>query len=90
MKRYGFAGVVFCGVLRPLEFRYTDVCRGTAACGPMAEMSPCFGIVIVMGSFSARALALVLEWWRLNRRPLIENWNLMRQAQPFKPIPPLE
>jgi len=44
----------------------------------------------VAGSFPPRALALVLEWWRMNRRALIENWNLMRQAQPLKRIPPLE
>ena len=44
----------------------------------------------VHGSLPARALALVLEWNRLHRVELLENWERARAGQPLKPIEPLE
>ena len=45
---------------------------------------------VVNGRFPKRALRLVLEWYELHRDDLMEDWNLARQRQPLKPIPPLE
>lgn len=44
----------------------------------------------VHGALPPRALRLVLEWGKLHRADLLENWQLARQGEPLKPIPPLE
>jgi hypothetical protein len=46
--------------------------------------------VVVHGSLPPTPLRLVLEWARLHKRELLENWQLARLGQPLKPIPPLE
>ena len=45
---------------------------------------------LVTGSFPARALTHVLEWWNLHRSELSEDWQLARQRMPLKRIAPLE
>lgn len=45
---------------------------------------------VVHGDFPPRALRLALEWARLHRLELLENWELARQGQPLKRIAPLE
>ena len=45
---------------------------------------------VVTGTFPARALAHVLEWWNLHRAELAENWQLARTHQSLKLIDPLE
>lgn len=42
------------------------------------------------GELPPRVMRLVLEWRALYRAELLENWQLARQGQPLKPIPPLE
>jgi len=44
----------------------------------------------VTGRFPRRAQAHVLEWLELNRDALLEDWDLAREDEPLKPIPPLE
>ena len=45
---------------------------------------------VVRGTFPPRALALVLEWNRLHRVELLEDWERARAGEPLQPIPPLE
>jgi hypothetical protein len=45
---------------------------------------------VVTGTFPARALAHVLEWWSLHRAELDEDWQLAKQRMPLKRIEPLE
>jgi Domain of unknown function (DUF4160) len=44
----------------------------------------------IHGGFPVRALRLVLEWANLHKQELIENWQIARQGQPLKRVPPLE
>jgi hypothetical protein len=46
-------------------------------------------LVVIAGSLSGRALALVVEWAQANRAELLENWNLCSQNQQPNRIPPL-
>lgn len=46
--------------------------------------------VVVHGTLPPTALRLVLEWARLHRAELLENWHLARQGQPLHHIAPLE
>jgi hypothetical protein len=45
---------------------------------------------VMSGQLPKRALALVREWRELHKSELLENWELARQHQPLKRIPPLE
>ena len=42
------------------------------------------------GELPARALRLVLEWARLHREELIEDWSLARDRKPLRRIDPLD
>ena len=44
----------------------------------------------VDGRFPPRALGHVMEWWSLHRPELAENWQLLQEGRPPKPIEPLE
>lgn len=44
----------------------------------------------VTGEFPARPLRLVLEWTRLHRDELLENWRLAKERKPLKRIAPLD
>jgi hypothetical protein len=44
---------------------------------------------VLEGSLPRRALALVLQWARIHRAELTEDWNLCRQRQPPQAIEPL-
>jgi hypothetical protein len=44
----------------------------------------------VHGSFPARALGLVLEWSRMHRQELLDDWERARAGQPLRRIAPLE
>ena len=44
----------------------------------------------VTGEFPHRALKLALEWGRLHKDELLENWELAKQRKPLKRIAPLE
>jgi hypothetical protein len=45
---------------------------------------------IVQGRFPPRALAHVLEWHRLHREELLDDWRLACESRPLKRVPPLE
>ena len=45
---------------------------------------------VVEGRFPRRALSAVLEWLKLHREELLEDWNLAREEKPLKRIAPLE
>jgi len=45
---------------------------------------------IVTGKFPRRAMNHVLEWYTMNKEPLLENWNLALAGKPLKAIKPLE
>ena len=45
---------------------------------------------MIDGKLPKRALAATLEWLELHREELEENWELARNAEPLRPIPPLE
>jgi len=45
---------------------------------------------VISGDFPKRALSLVSEWRSVHVSELQENWDLARQHQPLKKIPPLE
>lgn len=45
---------------------------------------------IVNGKFPPRALNHVLEWHRLHKENLREDWELAKSRQTLKPIAPLE
>lgn len=44
----------------------------------------------VEGYLAPRARTLVLEWWRMHRDALAENWRLAREGMPLNRIEPLE
>lgn len=44
----------------------------------------------IHGHLPRRALALVLEWTRVHRTDLLENWRRARAGEPLVRIPPLE
>jgi hypothetical protein len=44
----------------------------------------------VTGEFPNRALRLVMEWCKLHKDELLENWELAKQRKPLKRIAPLE
>ena len=44
----------------------------------------------VEGQFPSRALSFVLEWYRLHRAELEEDWRLASTRKPLKAIEPLE
>jgi hypothetical protein len=44
----------------------------------------------VHGHFPPRALGLVLEWSRLHRQELLDDWERARAGQPLRRIAPLE
>jgi hypothetical protein len=48
------------------------------------------GASVLRGELPPRALGLVLEWARLHREELEEDWALARKNQPLKRIEPLE
>ena len=45
---------------------------------------------ILEGDLPPRALGLVTEWTRIRQAELLEAWALAREAQPLRPIAPLE
>jgi len=45
---------------------------------------------VVNGKFPPRALTLALEWHRLHKSELLENWELAKEHKPLKLIAPLE
>ena len=44
----------------------------------------------VTGEFPVRQLRLVLEWTRVHKNELLENWRLAQQRKPLKPIAPMD
>ena len=44
----------------------------------------------ITGAFPRHKQALVLEWCRLHKEELFENWNLAQEHRPPKRIEPLE
>jgi hypothetical protein len=44
---------------------------------------------VLEGQFPPRALGLVVEWASQHQRELLANWDLARNDQPIKKIPPL-
>lgn len=46
-------------------------------------------LAVMRGDLPGRALGLVVEWGRLHRTELLEDWDRARQAQPLLPIDPL-
>ena len=46
--------------------------------------------VLLEGSLSAKALALVLEWANQNESELVADWDLARDQSPLNKIKPLE
>lgn len=47
-------------------------------------------LAVLVSRLPPRVLGLVLEWATLHRRDLRENWELAREDQPLRRIPPLE
>ena len=45
---------------------------------------------VMEGRLNRRALNLALEWARIHRAELMENWNLAREHHSLKAISPLE
>ena len=46
-------------------------------------------LVIIAGELPPRARRLVVEWARVHRDELRENWARARRHEPLKPIEPL-
>jgi len=44
---------------------------------------------VLEGQISPRALGLVVEWASQHERDLLANWDLAKNSQPIKKIPPL-
>jgi hypothetical protein len=42
------------------------------------------------GEMPPRAVALVIEWWKLHRAELEDNWELAQRREPLMKIQPLE
>ena len=45
---------------------------------------------VVEGRFPKRALRAVMEWYEQHQEELLENWELAKEQEPLKSIPPLE
>jgi Domain of unknown function (DUF4160) len=45
---------------------------------------------LMVGKLPKRAYQLVLEWNKLHRAELLENWERARRQEPLHPIEPLE
>jgi len=79
----------FLGIVIGMFYREHGVAHFHAVYG-QHEVSIEVETGTVHGDFPPRALRLVLEWSTLHRQELLEDWQLARQGQPLKPIPPLE
>ena len=44
----------------------------------------------IHGELPQRPLRLLLEWMYLHKQELLEDWQMARQGEPLKRIPPLE
>jgi len=79
----------FLGIVIAILYREHDPPHFHATYG---EYGITVGILdgVVSGTFPKRALRHVLEWHELHRAELLEDWNLARQHERLKPIPPLE
>jgi hypothetical protein len=79
----------FLGIVIAILYREHDPPHFHATYG---EYGITVGILdgVVNGEFPKRALRHVLEWHELHRAELLEDWNLARQHEHLKPIPPLE
>lgn len=47
-------------------------------------------LIIIRGSLSSRANAMVLEWASLHREELLEDWKLAIEKKEIKKIEPLK
>ena len=47
-------------------------------------------LAVIEGSLSPRVLGLVVEWARLHRDELRQDWQRAERHEPLKPIAPLE
>ena len=47
-------------------------------------------LAVIEGSLSPRVLGLVVEWARLYRDELRQDWQRAERHEPLKPIAPLE
>ena len=47
-------------------------------------------LAVFAGSFSPRALGLVMEWAALRQDELLANWRCAQGHDPLRKIPPLE
>jgi hypothetical protein len=45
---------------------------------------------IIEGKFPPRALSLVLDWAKMHRKELLDNWNSITTTGVFNKIKPLE
>jgi hypothetical protein len=45
---------------------------------------------LMAGELQPRALGLVMEWARLNRAALLDDWERARRSEPLASIPPLD
>ena len=45
---------------------------------------------VVDGKFPKRALSMIMEWYKLHKNELMEDWNLAREHKELKRIDPLE
>jgi hypothetical protein len=45
---------------------------------------------LLRGDLPPRVLALVVEWAKIHRAELLEDWHRLRSKMPALPIPPLE
>jgi hypothetical protein len=48
------------------------------------------GAKVIDGSLPRRAKKLVMEWTKLHRKELLENWRRAQMGQPLEPIDPLD
>jgi len=47
-------------------------------------------LAVLAGDLPGRALGLVVEWGRLHRSELLDDWKRARDTQPLLPIDPLD
>lgn len=81
---------IFFGIVIQMFWNEHGVPHFHARYGDESASIDIRSLEVLEGKLSRRTLNLVLEWAKLHRNELLENWELCGQKLPPKKIAPLE
>jgi hypothetical protein len=79
----------FFGIVIRMYYREHGIPHFHARYGRRGASIAIESLALLSGSLPPRALGMVLEWAALHHEELLEDWRLLREAQPPRPIAPL-